>query len=88
MIEVVETPTFKAWREALADERARSCIAARIARVALGLMGDVKSLGGGVSEIRVDHGPGYRLYFTRRGPAIVILLCADDKGSHTNGEKW
>lgn len=87
MIEVVETPTFKAWREALADERAQSRIAARIARVALGLIGDVKSLGGGVSEIRIDHGPGYRLYFTRRGPTIVILLCGGDKGSQARDLK-
>ena len=83
MLEVVETPSFKAWREALADARARSRIALRIGRLALGLTGDVKSVGGGVSEMRVDHGPGYRLYFTRRNRNVLILLCGGDKGSQS-----
>ena len=81
MIDVVSLPSFVAWLEALPDVTARSRITKRIARVELGLMGDVKSVGGGVSEIRVDHGPGYRVYFTRRGAQIVILLCGGDKGS-------
>lgn len=83
MLEVVETPVFKAWREALADARAQSRIALRIARLSLGLTGDVKSVGGGVSEMRVDHGPGYRLYFTRRNRTVLILLCGGDKGSQS-----
>ena len=81
MLEVQETPEFKVWRTSLSDGRARSRIAGRIARVALGLVGDTKSVGGGVSELRIDHGPGYRLYFTRRGRTLVILLCGGDKGS-------
>ena len=56
-------------------------IAIRIDRLALGNPGDVKSVGGKVSELRVDYGPGYRIYFTRRGQEIVILLCGGDKGS-------
>lgn len=83
MVEVVSLPSFVSSFEALPDVTAQSRIAKRIARVGLGLMGDVKSVGGGVSEIRVDHGPGYRVYFTRRGSEIVILLCGGDKGSQT-----
>ena len=81
MFEVQETPEFKAWRASLSDGHARSRIAARVARVALGLVGDAKSVGGSVSELRIDHGPGYRLYFTRRGRTLLILLCGGDKGS-------
>ncbi len=53
----------------------------RLARVQIGLFGDAKSVGEGVSELRVDHGAGYRVYFTRRGDVVVILLCGGDKGS-------
>ncbi|WP_237482637.1 type II toxin-antitoxin system RelE/ParE family toxin [Lichenibacterium dinghuense] len=81
MVEVRSTPTFVAWLDALADITARSRIAKRIARFEVGLFGDVKSVGGGVSEVRVDYGPGYRVYFTRRGAEVVILLCGGDKGS-------
>ncbi len=83
MADVVSTPTFLAWLDALNDLTARSRIAKRVARFELGLFGDTKSVGGGVSEMRVDYGPGYRVYFTRRGPEIVILLCGGDKGSQT-----
>ena len=83
MFDIVETPGFKAWREALPDQRAQSRIAGRIARVALGLIGDARSVGGGVSELRIDHGPGYRLYFTRRGRTLVIPLCGGDKRSQS-----
>ncbi|MGI4801862.1 MAG: type II toxin-antitoxin system RelE/ParE family toxin [Janthinobacterium lividum] len=81
MVDVVSLSSFVTWLEALPDVTARSRIAKRIARVELGLMGDVKSVGGGVSEMRVDHGPGYRIYFTRRGAEIIILLFGGDKGS-------
>ena len=53
----------------------------RIARVQIGLFGDVKPVGEGLSELRIDHGPGYRVYFARRGDILVILLCGGDKGS-------
>ena len=79
MIDVRETPDFTKWLAALKDQRARLQIVRRISRVAAGNFGDAKSVGGAVSELRIDHGPGYRVYFTRRGKAVVILLCGGDK---------
>lgn len=65
IIEIRKTDVFAAW----------------IARMEAGLLGDVRPVGGGVSELRVDHGPGYRVYFAQRGARLVILLCGGDKGS-------
>ncbi|WP_316228128.1 MULTISPECIES: type II toxin-antitoxin system RelE/ParE family toxin [unclassified Bradyrhizobium] len=79
MIDVRETPDFTKWLAALKDQRARLQIVRRISRVAAGNFGDTKSVGGAVSELRIDHGPGYRVYFTRRGEVVVILLCGGDK---------
>jgi putative addiction module killer protein len=81
MAEVQQTAEFTVWLQELRDIRARARIAARIDRLAFGLMGDVKSVGGSVSELRIDYGPGYRVYFTRRGGELVILLCGGDKSS-------
>ena len=81
MIEVRQTAIFGEWIAALRDLRAAARIDARIGGLRAGNFGDVKSIGGGVSELRVDYGPGYRVYFTRRGDKIVILLCGGDKGS-------
>ena len=79
MFEVRQTESFANWLEGLKDHRAIARIDIRIRRLSLGNMGDAKSLGEGLSEMRVDYGPGYRLYFTRRGERIVILLCGGDK---------
>jgi putative addiction module killer protein len=79
MIEVRQTVLFSAWMEGLRDMRAVARIVARIRRLSLGNFGDVKSVGSGVSELRIDHGPGYRVYFTRSGATLVILLCGGDK---------
>lgn len=79
MIEVRETPDFTNWLGALTDQRVRLQIVRRISRVAAGNFGDTKSVGGAVNELRIDHGPGYRVYYTRRGKAVVILLCGGDK---------
>jgi len=81
MFEVRQTGLFAAWLDGLADRRAAERIAQRIVRVQSGLLGDVKPVGGGVSELRVDHGPGYRVYFVQRGRILIILLCGGDKRS-------
>jgi putative addiction module killer protein len=65
----------------LRDPRAKARIAIRIDRLALGNAGDAKPVGSGVSEMRIDYGPGYRLYFIRRGEALIVLLCGGDKAS-------
>jgi putative addiction module killer protein len=81
VFEVRQTETFAGWLTALRDSRAKARIIDRIARVEVGLLGDAKALGDGVSELRIDYGPGYRLYFTRRRREVVILLVGGDKSS-------
>jgi putative addiction module killer protein len=83
MIEVRQTETFRAWLDGLRDDNARVRIGIRIQRLERGNPGDVKPVGNGVSEMRVDYGPGYRLYFVQRGKTVVILLCGGDKRSQT-----
>jgi len=78
-IEVRQTDIFAAWLAELRDRDARARITARIRRLSLGNPGDVKPIGRGVSEMRIDHGPGYRVYFVARGDAVIILLCGGDK---------
>ena len=72
------------WLKSLKDINARARIRVRINRIRLGNFGDCKSVGGGVSEFRIDHGPGYRIYFGRVGKKLVVLLCG---GSKKNQEK-
>jgi putative addiction module killer protein len=79
--EVVQTANFVLWLANLRDLRARIAIARRIERAAAGNLGDSKSVGGDVSEWRIDVGPGYRVYFTRRRGVLMVLLCAGSKGS-------
>ena len=81
MIEVRQTEAFANWLRSLRDKKAAAKIAQRIVRVQSGLLGDVKSVGDGVSELRVNFGPGYRVYFAQRGRTLVILLCGGDKGT-------
>ncbi|WLE00616.1 type II toxin-antitoxin system RelE/ParE family toxin (plasmid) [Agrobacterium leguminum] len=81
MIELKQTSTFAKWESRLRDKRARTMIAARLMRLAEGLAGDVEPVGEGVSELRIHYGPGYRVYFQRRGDVLIILLCGGDKGS-------
>lgn len=83
MIEIRETPTFTRWFDKLRDRNARSRIDVRIYRLSLGNPGDVKSVGKGVSEMRIRYGPGYRVYFCERGSEMVILLAAGDKSSQS-----
>ena len=79
MFLIRETEHFAKWMVNLRDIRAKARILARLDSVRLGNIGDIKSVGGGVSEMRVDVGPGYRVYFTRRQRVVVILLCGGDK---------
>ena len=80
MVEVRQTVVFRAWLDGLRDERAQARIAQRILRLQAGLMGDVRPVGGGVAEMRVDYGAGYRVYFVQRGQVLVVLLCGGTKG--------
>jgi putative addiction module killer protein len=79
MLEILKSATFDAWLTGLRDGKARARVQARITRLALGNPGDVKPVGAGVSELRIDYGPGYRVYYAQRGPALVLLLCGGDK---------
>ncbi len=81
MFEVRQTERFAAWLDGLRDRRARLRIAARLLRLEAGLFGDVKPVGEGVSELRINYGPGYRVYFVQRGQILLIILCGGDKGS-------
>lgn len=79
MFEIRQTDEYRRWFESLRDMDARVRIIARIRRVSLGNLGDVKSIGDGVSELRIDYGPGYRVYVARRGAALIILLAGGTK---------
>jgi len=79
MFEVRKTETFAAWLDGLEDTRARARVQVRIERLAAGIPGDVKPVGEAVSEMRIDYGPGYRIYFVSRGRTLVILLAGGDK---------
>lgn len=79
MIEVRQTAVFAAWIGRLHDPDAVGRIQVRIRRLSLGNPGDVKPVGEGVSELRIDYGPGYRVYFHKRGSVLVLLLCGGDK---------
>lgn len=79
--ELFPSSIFDAWFEKLKDEIAKAAIIARLARLESGNFGDARSVGGGISELRVHHGPGYRIYFQKRGRRIVLLLCGGDKST-------
>ena len=83
MIKVRLSDVFSKWLGGLHDRMGRSLILSRIDRLALGHFGDFKSVGEGVGELRIGHGPGYRLYFVRRGKTVVIVLCGGDKSSQS-----
>jgi putative addiction module killer protein len=87
MIDLSKTVVFSDWMAGLRDHRARAKIAARIDRLAFGNPGDVEPVGKGVSELRVHYGPGYRVYFLRRGKESIVLLCGGDKSTQVKDIK-
>lgn len=83
MVDIRKTEVFAKWLDGLRDIHARARVMARIERLAAGNPGDVKPVGEGVSELRIDYGPGYRVYFKKRGREFVILLAGGDKRTQT-----
>jgi putative addiction module killer protein len=87
VVEVRKTKVFADWLDGLRDARAKARILVRLRRLSLGNFGDWKSIGSGVSELRVDYGPGYRVYLTRQGNSVVILLAGGTKKSQSRDIK-
>ena len=81
MIQIKQTETFRKWEHKLKDKRAKALIAARLFRLANGLVGDVKPIGNGLTELRIHYGSGIRIYFRQRGNELIILLCGGDKNN-------
>ncbi|MDP9838363.1 putative addiction module killer protein [Neorhizobium huautlense] len=81
MMQAVKADEYRSWLKALADARAKARISIRVDRLIAGNPGDVKPVGEGVSEMRIDYGPGYRVYYMRRGAALILLLCGGDKNT-------
>jgi putative addiction module killer protein len=81
VVEIVRSDTFDGWLRGLRDRQARARILVRIDRLAAGNPGDIKPVGSGVSEIRIDYGPGYRLYLMQKGTVLVVLLAGGEKST-------
>ena len=84
MIQIQQTETYAKWFAGVRDRVTRARIDIRIRRLSLGNAGDTKPVGEGVSELRVDHGPGYRIYFIQRGEVVIVLLAGGDKSTQDN----
>jgi len=87
MVEIRKTELFAKWIDNLRDVQAKARVLVRIERLASGNAGDVKPVGEGISEMRIDYGPGYRVYFIKRGSELIILLAGGDKGSQARDIK-
>lgn len=87
MVEIRKTDLFVQWLDHLVDIQARARVQARIERLAAGNPGDVEPVGEGVSELRINYGPGYRIYFKRRGRELIILLAGGDKSTQAKDIK-
>ena len=87
MIEVRQTDAFRDWLRNLRDDKAVARIILRMRRLEQGNPGDARSVGAGVLEMRIDYGPGYRVYYVRRGAIVVVLLCGDDKRTQARDVK-
>ena len=87
MMELRQTEMFRKWRTRLKDERARSLIASHLDRLSYGHAGDATPVGSGISELRIHYGPGYRIYFKRKGNVVIILLCGGDKSTQAKDIK-
>ncbi|GAB1388799.1 MAG: addiction module protein [Rubrivivax sp.] len=81
--ELLKSSTFDAWLRRLRDREAKARIEVRVRRLALGNPGESRALKGGIHELKVDHGPGYRVYYTFRGKALILLLCGGDKSTQS-----
>ena len=96
MVEIAKSATFDLWLRKLKDRRAAARVLVRIDRLAAGNPGDVKSIGSGISELRISYGPGYRVYYLQDGDRLILLLCGGDKSSqgkdikeaHRIAEDW
>ena len=84
MIQIRETDAYAHWFARLKDREARARILVRVRRLSLGNPGDTRSVGTGVSELRIDYGPGYRIYFSRRGDTVIVLLGGGDKSTQAS----
>ncbi|MCX7627309.1 MAG: type II toxin-antitoxin system RelE/ParE family toxin [Methylophilaceae bacterium] len=87
MIEIRKTDEYATWIDGLRDLQARARILAKVERLRQGNPGDIKPVGSGVSELRIDYGPGYRVYFTQRGSRLIVLLAGGDKHSQESDIK-
>jgi putative addiction module killer protein len=96
MVQIIRTEEYASWILSLRDDRAKAKIALRVDRLALGNPGDVKPVGGGLSEMRIDYGPGYRVYYGKHGDSVILLLCGGAKNGQSRDirkaktlfEKW
>jgi putative addiction module killer protein len=87
MVQIIRTEEYASWILSLRDDRAKAKIALRVDRLALGNPGDAKPVGGGLSELRIDYGPGYRVYYGKHGDSIILLLCGGTKNGQSRDIK-